>query len=41
VGGRAVSYLLYVSDVSPYRGGLPAPAMAGVHQSLGSAATAL
>jgi type 1 glutamine amidotransferase len=36
-----MSDLLYVSDVSPYRAGLPGPAMAGVHQSLGSAATAL
>jgi type 1 glutamine amidotransferase len=36
-----VSDLLYVSDVSPYRAGREAPAMAGVHQSLGSAATAL
>jgi type 1 glutamine amidotransferase len=36
-----VSDLLYVSDVSPYRAGLAVPAMAGVHQSLGSAATAL
>jgi type 1 glutamine amidotransferase len=36
-----VSDLLYVSDVSPYRAGRDAPAMAGVHQSLGSAATAL
>jgi type 1 glutamine amidotransferase len=33
--------LLYVSDVSPYRAGLSGPAMAGVHQSLGSAATTL
>ncbi|HEV2244833.1 MAG TPA: hypothetical protein VGR98_27610, partial [Streptosporangiaceae bacterium] len=36
-----MSDLLYVSDVSPYRAGPAAPAMAGVHQSLGSAATAL
>ena len=36
-----VSDLLYVSDVSPYRAARDAPAMAGVHQSLGSAATAL
>ena len=36
-----MSDLLYVSDVSPYRAGRDAPAMAGVHQSLGSAATAL
>jgi type 1 glutamine amidotransferase len=36
-----VSDLLYVSDVSPYQAGRDAPAMAGVHQSLGSAATAL
>ena len=36
-----MSDLLYVSDVSPYRAGLAAPALAGVHQSLGSAATAL
>jgi uncharacterized protein len=36
-----MSNLLYVSDVSPYRAGLEVPAMAGVHQSLGSAATAL
>jgi Trehalose utilisation len=36
-----VNDLLYVSDVSPYRAGRDAPAMAGVHQSLGSAATAL
>jgi uncharacterized protein len=33
--------LLYVSDVSPYRPEQGDPAMAGVHQSLGSAATAL
>lgn len=33
--------LLYVSDVSPYRPEHRSPAMAGVHQSLGSAATAL
>lgn len=33
--------LLYVSDVSPYRPERGEPAMAGVHQSLGSAATAL
>jgi type 1 glutamine amidotransferase len=33
--------LLYVSDVSPYRADGGEPAMAGVHQSLGSAATAL
>jgi uncharacterized protein len=33
--------LLYVSDVSPYRPARGEPAMAGVHQSLGSAATAL
>jgi uncharacterized protein len=33
--------LLYVSDVSPYRPTPDAPAMAGVHQSLHSAATAL
>jgi hypothetical protein len=36
-----VSTLLYVSDVSPYRPDPGAPAMAGVHQSLGSAGTAL
>jgi type 1 glutamine amidotransferase len=36
-----VSHLLYVSDVSPYRAGLDVPVMAGVHQSLGSAATTL
>jgi type 1 glutamine amidotransferase len=36
-----MSDLLYVSDVSPYRAGLAAPAIAGVHQSLGSAARAL
>jgi type 1 glutamine amidotransferase len=36
-----MSELLYVSDVSPYRSGVAVPAMAGVHQSLGSAATAL
>ena len=33
--------LLYVSDVSPYRASPDAPAMAGVHQSLNSAGTAL
>jgi type 1 glutamine amidotransferase len=33
--------LLYVSDVSPYRGEHGDPALAGVHQSLGSAAIAL
>lgn len=36
-----MSKLLYVSDVSPYRPGAGEPAMAGVHQSLGSAGTAL
>jgi type 1 glutamine amidotransferase len=36
-----MSDLLYVSDVSPYRPDQGEPAMAGVHQSLGSAATAL
>jgi uncharacterized protein len=36
-----MSELLYVSDVSPYRSEHAAPSMAGVHQSLGSAATAL
>jgi type 1 glutamine amidotransferase len=36
-----VSELLYVSDVSPYRPDPGHPAMAGVHQSLGSAGTAL
>lgn len=33
--------LLYVSDVSPYRPGQAGAAMAGVHQSLGSAGTML
>jgi uncharacterized protein len=36
-----MSDLIFVSDVAPYRAGLAAPAMAGVHQSLGSAARAL
>ena len=36
-----MSELLYVSDVSPYRPDPGQPAMAGVHQSLGSAGTAL
>jgi type 1 glutamine amidotransferase len=36
-----MSELLYVSDVSPYRPEYGSPTMAGVHQSLGSAGTAL